>query len=78
MAQLTVRNVADEVYEALKSRATRNHRSLEAEVRAVLEQVARDERREEFLRWTEALRDEIRPHYFGDATADIREDRDSR
>lgn len=78
MAQLTVRNVDDKVYETLKSRAARNHRSLEAEVRAVLERVARDERREEFLRWTAALREEVRPHYSGSATADIREDRDTR
>jgi plasmid stability protein len=75
---MTVRNIDDRVYAALKSRAARNHRSLEAEVRAVLERAARDEVREEFLRWTAALREEVRPHYFGSATADIREDRDSR
>ncbi len=78
MAQLTVRNVDDKVYETLKARAARNHRSLEAEVRTLLEKAARDERREEFLRWTAALREEIRPHYSGNATADIREERDSQ
>ncbi len=77
MAQLTVRNVDDKVYETLKSRAARNHRSLEAEIRAVLERVARDEMREEFLRWTSEMRERMRPHYHGDATADIRADRDS-
>lgn len=78
MAQMTVRNLDDKVYEALKARAKRNHRSLEAEVRAVLERAARDELREEFLRWTAELREEMRPHYRGDATADIRWDRDHR
>ena len=78
MARLTVRNVDDEVYEALKNRAARNHRSLEAEVRDVLAGAAREELRDEFLRWTAALREELRPHYSGSATADIREDRDSR
>jgi plasmid stability protein len=78
MAQMTVRNLDEGVYEALKARARRNHRSLEAEARAVLERAARDEIREEFLRWSAELRDEMRPHYHGDATADIREDRESR
>lgn len=78
MAQLTVRNVDDKVYETLKSRAARNHRSLEAEVRAVLERTARDEMRQEFLRWTGELRERMRPHYTGDVTAEIRAERDSR
>jgi plasmid stability protein len=77
MPQMTVRNLDEKVYEALKRRAARNHRSLEAEVRTVLERAARDEMREEFLRWSAELREELRPHYHGDATADIREDRDS-
>jgi plasmid stability protein len=77
MPQMTVRNLDEKVYEALKRRAARNHRSLEAEVRTVLERAARDEMREEFLRWSAELREELRPRYHGDATADIREDRDS-
>lgn len=77
MAQLTVRNVDDKVYETLKSRASRNHRSLEAEVRSLLERAARDEMRQEFLRWTSELRERMRPHYQGGATAGIRTDRDS-
>lgn len=78
MPQLTVRNLDDAIYEALKARAKRNHRSLEAEAREVLSRAARDEQREEFLRWAAELREEIRPHYRGDATADIREDRETR
>jgi hypothetical protein len=40
MAQLVVRNLPDEVKERLKRRAKRHGRSLEAEVRALLEQAA--------------------------------------
>jgi plasmid stability protein len=36
MSTLTVRNVEDDVVAALKARAKRNNRSLEAEVRALL------------------------------------------
>lgn len=78
MAQLTVRNIDDKIYETLKTRAARNHRSLEAEVRVLLERAARDDIREEFLRWTSELRERMRLHYHGDATAEIRAERDSR
>lgn len=37
MAMLTVRNVSDEVHRALRVRAARNGRSMEAEVREILE-----------------------------------------
>jgi plasmid stability protein len=40
VATLTIRNVEDDVVEALKARARRNHRSLEAEVREVLRDAA--------------------------------------
>jgi plasmid stability protein len=40
VATLTIRNLADDVVEALKERARRNHRSLEAEVRQLLYDVA--------------------------------------
>ena len=36
MATLTIRNLEDQVVGALKARARRNHRSLEAEVRELL------------------------------------------
>ena len=38
MATLTIRNVPDEVYRALKSLAAIHKRSMEAEVRAILEE----------------------------------------
>ncbi len=40
MATLTIRNLEDDVVDALKARARRNSRSLEAEVREVLRDVA--------------------------------------
>jgi plasmid stability protein len=40
VATLTVRDLEDEVVGALKARARRNHRSVEAEVREILREVA--------------------------------------
>jgi plasmid stability protein len=42
MATLTIRNVPPKVVKTLKSLARRNHRSMEQEVRAVLEEHAGD------------------------------------
>jgi plasmid stability protein len=43
MATLTIRNLGDDVVTALKERARRNDRSLEAEVRELLRDAARGE-----------------------------------
>jgi antitoxin FitA len=43
MATLTIRNLEDDVVRALKERARRNDRSLEAEVRELLRDAARGE-----------------------------------
>jgi plasmid stability protein len=48
MAQIIVRNLSSEVVESLKKRAERNQRSLEAEVRIILEQAS------EQLSWEES------------------------
>ena len=45
MVTLTVRNLPDEVYRALRERATLHGRSIETEVRAILEEVTLPERR---------------------------------
>ena len=42
MAQIIVRNLDDAVVDRLKARARTNDRSLEAEVRLILEQSARE------------------------------------
>lgn len=44
MAQLLVRNLPDDVKERIRQRAKRHGRSLEAEARAILEDIARNER----------------------------------
>jgi plasmid stability protein len=41
MATLTIRKLTDDVYQRLKARAERHHRSLEAEVREILDREAR-------------------------------------
>ena len=45
MGMMTIRNIPDEVHNALKARARLHHRSAEAEVRAILEEVTRPETR---------------------------------
>lgn len=45
MAMLTVRNIPDEVHRALRVRAARHGRSMEAEVRAILEGAVQPPRR---------------------------------
>jgi len=49
MANLTIRNVEDEIVDRLKDKAVRNGRSLEAELRDVLKQAANRKTREELL-----------------------------
>lgn len=48
MANLVVRNLDDQIVQALKERATRHRRSAEAEHRAILEQVLLRPRRKSF------------------------------
>ena len=45
MSVLTVRNLPDEVHRGLRVRAARRGRSIEAEVRAILEDAVRPKRR---------------------------------
>jgi len=45
MAVLTVRNLPDEVHRSLRVRAARNGRSTEAEVRAILTDIAQPDQR---------------------------------
>lgn len=75
MAQLTVRNVPDEVAAALKARAAREGRSAEAEHRRILEAALRPEPAEDFFEAVRALRVKLPPG--SPSTTDmIREDRD--
>lgn len=75
MAQVLVRNLPDDVVEKLRARAARHGRSLEAELRSVLEEVATADLtalREQ----SRAIRKKLEGRYRSDSTALIREDRD--
>ena len=77
MAQLLVRNVPQDVVEALKRRAAEHGRSSEAEHRAILEEALRAGRAG-FWERAAKLREETRGRTFSDSTVLIREDRDER
>ena len=75
MENLSVRNVPDRVVEDLKLRARLHGRSLEAEIRAILEENTRITP-EEFWRIADESRAATRGRWKGDSTQMIREDRD--
>lgn len=79
MAQLLVRNLDDGVAERLKVQAAQSGRSLEAEVRAILELAARPSRAD-LLAEADAIRARSRPWQPGEPTVVdyIREGRDER
>jgi plasmid stability protein len=77
---LSIKDVPDDVAEKLKQRARRNHRSLQGELRAIVEQAASAASANEKLTIGEAL---AHMRALGVRTKDqavrlIREDRDSR
>ena len=74
MAQILGRNVESEVVERLKRRASRNGRSLEAEVRAVLTQAAGFDYQHS-LRELIDLQASFEGKTFSDSTDLLREDR---
>jgi len=78
MAQILVRGLVKKAVDRLKLRARENGRSLESEVRLILEEVAQQYTREEMLRISRAWRRRLSGRRFSDSTALIREDRDSR
>ena len=76
MAQLLVRDLSSDAVERLKAMARRRGRSLQAEVKEILEDVAiRDLRREEFVRYADWARKQNGPQTT-DSVDLIREDRD--
>jgi plasmid stability protein len=79
MAQILVRDLTRETVESLKGRAERNRRSLQAELRLILEEVAERERRRASFDEAVAAIDRIRAAsgpQTTDSTELIREDRD--
>jgi antitoxin FitA len=83
MAQVLVRDLPDETVARLKERAAEAGRSLEAELREILNQAAQpthEQRKQEALAVLDRIRANSRPWQPGEPTAAemIREDRDSR
>ncbi len=83
MAQVLVRDLPEETVARLKEKAAEAGRSLEAELREILNQAAQpshEQRKREALAVLDAIRARSRPWQPGEPTAAdmIREDRDSR
>mgnify|MGYP000986782757 CR=1 FL=1 len=76
MASVTIRNLDETTVRALKQRAKINHRSLEAELREILESAARYRQRADFIAAMDRLR-AMTPNVPQTNSTDlIREDRD--
>lgn len=71
MATLTIRKLDDATYERLGERAKRNHRSLEAEVRAILEEKAQRFDLDAWLREVRSLRERSQPLPDGMTSLDL-------
>ena len=77
MANLTIRNLDDDVVAKLKAQAKAHHRSLEAELRTLLSEAAARPSREEFRRIAARIRAMTPDVPQTDSALLIREDRDS-
>ncbi len=79
MATINVRQLDESVFERLKRRASSNNRSLEGEVRHILQRAVEDDmqaRRESFLALSDRLRRATEGRAHTPAEVLIREDRD--
>jgi antitoxin FitA len=76
MAQLLVRDLDAKVVARLKDQARQNHRSLQGEVKAILEQAAETATRGEALAMIDKWQRRWGERVFSDSTQLIREDRD--
>jgi plasmid stability protein len=74
MAQVLVREVAPDVLERLKRRARQNHRSLEAELRVILQEAA-DGREDQALTEVDRIRALFVGRTFSDSVELLQEDR---
>ncbi len=75
MAQILVRKLPDSLVEQLKARARRNGRSLEAEVRDVLQRAV-TKNKAEFLKAADAMRARLAGRHHTETLELLREDRD--
>ena len=78
MAQLLVRDLDPAVVARLKDKARQNHRSLQGEVKAILEEAAERATRQEALAMIDQWQRKWGDRVFSDSTQMIREDRDQR
>jgi antitoxin FitA len=78
MAQLLVRDLSPAVVARLKDQARQNHRSLQGEVKAILEEAAQRATRDEALAMIDKWQRKWGERVFSDSTQLIREDRDQR
>jgi plasmid stability protein len=77
MANLTIRNLDDDVVAKLKAQAKAHHRSLEAELREILSATVGPRAREDFLARADRIAAMTPKTYQTDSTLLIREDRDT-
>jgi len=75
MPNLLIRHVPAKTLSALKARAKKNKRSLQAELSEILEKEAKKQAEEQFWIWAEQMRKKIGKQQT-DSTILIREDRD--
>jgi plasmid stability protein len=77
MAQILIRDIEPGLMEKLKERARRNRRSVQAEVRLLLEQAAnRDEARERMWQFADEMIKELEGRQHSDSVELIREQRE--
>jgi plasmid stability protein len=76
MGQLLVNALDDAVIERLKRRAESNHRSLEAELRDILEQASRQANLSKAAELADRIRTKLEGRHHSDSAELIREDRD--
>lgn len=77
MKQVLIRDLDEDVIEALKDRAARHNRSLQGELKVIVTQAARGNRvNPALLKKIDALRDSLKGKIKGNSADLIREDRD--
>lgn len=74
MKALSIRNLPDDVYEALKALAAANHRSMQEQVRCLIEREARLVAAPG-LATARAWRSKLADRKLGDTVEDVRKDR---
>jgi plasmid stability protein len=73
---LSIKNVPDEIADALRERAARNHRSLQGELMHILESAVRPQPFQAGVLWRQLQALQFSTP--GEATQMVREDRDTR